>query len=202
MITGGTISYGETRKIADYENKNAKVELNFNVAEGADHAQAIENVKSLAKRHCNEMLHGVMQKQTIMSTPADQYCKPAFQIIGEMLDEQEAKAVEKKVHHKRAPKMPEVTTNSPDVTASQGGNASDMIMNFVVPLSETPTITVITDATIMDSVSKTQEKVKNAPAIRKLLNEFVKSPPNRVVDLPQDKRQAFLDGLKLIKPLA
>ena len=61
----------------------------------------------------------------------------------------------------------------------------------------------ITDKELTDSTQQCQAKNKNAPAIRKALNDCgVKHPPGRIIDLPQEKRQSYLDKLKEIKPLA
>lgn len=91
-----------------------------------------------------------------------------------------------------APAMPVVVT-------SPGFSRSEPAPKIEAPV----TGTVITDAELMDATTKHQQHVKNAIAIKKLIRELgVTTPPGRLIDLAQDKRQEYLDRLKDIKPLA
>lgn len=107
---------------------------------------------------------------------------------------------------KRAPKMPEPLNKSVDVVSDPAAITEpppEIVVAKVPDFEPSPGVTIITDAELMDAVSKAQERVKNAVAIRLLINNCgVKSPPDRLILMPQDQRQKFLDGLKEIKPLA
>lgn len=202
-ITGGTIKYGETRKMAEFENKRADVELAFNVAEGEDAAKAIEVVKDLARNHCHTMLAGVSNAPKYGNAPA-------LAVAVAFNDEPQASIVNeanpltttKSRGRKPAPKMPaqeeKITTVEAEIVIPEPPAAPKAEVVIAEPVKDG-----ITDAELMDATTKCQQKVMNAPAIRKLLNECgVKAPPGRIIDLPQDKRQTFLNGLNSIKPLA
>lgn len=218
-ITNGTIKYGETRKIADFENKRADVELSFSIAEGAQPEGAIESVMHLALTKAHELLTGLHKPKPEHVVSNALKFKPGDVVQNTdgsksvcVQPEEQPKAT--KVNSKRAPKMPtpdveEMTLalkelrddpaaileeSTPDIGNSLGGVASGV---------GTALTDVITDEQLKDATSTCQEKVKNPIAIRKLLGELgVKTPPGRLFDLAQDKRQAYLDGLLTIKPLA
>lgn len=201
QITGGSIKYGETRKMADYENKRADVELAFNVPEGQEHEDVINHVKGLAYRHCAEMLGQSLNNMC------------ATEIVERAREAQEKlNAGPPKVHSKRAPKMPvpEHLESAAIVAAkSEVSKPIDPVAleepEPIKPVVKEALATEnsITDADLMDATSKHQQHVKNAPAIRKLLNELgVKTPPGRLIDLPQEKRQDYLIRLSQIQPLA
>lgn len=206
QITGGTLKYGETRKIADFENKRADVELSFNVAENDSSEDALNHVKSLAKRHCYDMLNQAMQVKAPTIAPVE--------LIGV-----EPGGIGPKVHNKRAPKMPTPEhLGSAAIIAAKIAEITPKVVEInlpdpatlVDPISEicvNPVLAIhgkiITDEELMDATSKTQQNVRNAIGIRKLIAEMgVKVPPGRVIEIPQLLRQDYLDKLKLIKPLA
>lgn len=199
MITGGTIKYGETRKMADFENKRADVELSFNLPDevmgATEVSERIREVSGMAKNQCLSMFRDVGMSPALAAPFKN-----------------EATLEPTKPHSRRAPKMPVQEVPPAENTASNLRNDAAAILEEavtqVIPdLDLAPGVTLITDAEIMDAVSKRQQEVRNPVSVRKLLADVltsagVKCPPGRVVDIPQDKRQEFLDGLKLIKPLA
>lgn len=203
QITNGIIKYGETRKIADFENKRADVEISFTIADAKDAEQVIENIQQMVRRKCVEML-GLAP-----ILPAANL-KPEHLVSDLMQAPPLPTTGPAPARKPRAPKMPEVSapvTADPaamdeptvykegDVVQTSDGDKA-VAMLPVGPAT-------ITDADLMDATTKCQQAVKNSPAIRKLLNQLgVVTPPGRLIDLPQVKRQEYLDGLKTIKPLA
>lgn len=192
QITSGTVKYGETRKMADFENKRADVELSFNIPDGQDIEKAIEEVTHAAKEKCFNMFgcHYAPVLLPVGSDPTPGAINPPSL---------------PKVHNKRAPKMP-----APEHLVSEAMKSppfdpaalEEPVAN-PTPISAGSVEKVITDAELMDQTTKHQQMVKNAIAINKLINELgVKKPPGRLIDLPQEKRQEYLDRLKLIQPLA
>lgn len=205
MITGGIITYGETRKIADFENKKAEVALSFNFPDGIHQStevvERIAEVRALAQLTCRDLL-----TKGVQTLPKEiEESKPTT-----------------KPHNKRAPAMPvQLVPEGFDMTPG-AVNKVDNLRNIIIPVDpaampEEPAekiITVekiidlggpkvITDAELMDATTKHQTQVKNPVAIKKLINDLgVKAPPGRLIDMPQDKRQDYLDKLALIKPLA
>lgn len=56
-VTGGTVSYGETRKIGEYENKKAEVILHFGNPDGATVTDAdLEGIHAQAQAHVHKRL--------------------------------------------------------------------------------------------------------------------------------------------------
>jgi hypothetical protein len=104
----------------------------------------------------------------------------------EDLDHPTPKFIEKEVAAANA-KAAEVVDEN-DISALMGG---------AEPAKE------ITDKELQDAAQKCMDRCKNAPGIHKVLRDLgIKSPPGRIIDLPQDKRQTYLDELLKIKPLA
>lgn len=201
MITNGVIKYGETRKIADFENKRADVELSFTAPESTTQIAAfITAIQDEAKFRCHQML-GISAKPEHLVSQALAFPN--------LLSDTEVADKRAKVHNRRAPKMPvaeSVTVTPADPAAmaepeQYGKPVPEQIKEAAIAAGD-PSF-VITDTDLLDATTKRQQDVKNPIAIRKLLGDLgVKTPPGRLVDLTQDKRQAYLDGLKDIKPLA
>lgn len=220
MITGGTVKYGETRKMADFENRRADVELSFNVADSeTDPQKIIANVAAMARQRCFEMFSNIVLTTPVLApvdsnlipgalTPSGvpgQYNMPAYQQIAEKLDQQEAENKTARVHSKRAPKMP-VPIAVPTAFVADPAALEEPPALILTPTTApvaASAVKEITDAEIMDATTKHQQQVKNAPAIRKLLTEMdLTVPPGRIIEIPQAKRQTYLDKLVQIKPLA
>lgn len=189
-ITNGSVKYGETRKTGDFENKRADVELSFSLPDGADVDEAIKQVIRQTKTKCFELL-GV--KPEALTSEALKVSTT-----------EETKAV--KPAKPKAPKMPESPSAEKEEKAvANPAEISEPVTpaNAVEDLEDVLGSKTITDAELMDATTKQQEEVKNPAAIRKLITECgVKCPPGRLIDIAQDKRQQYLDGLKTIKPLA
>ena len=82
--------------------------------------------------------------------------------------------------------------------AVEDDNLDDLMGGDAAPAAKE-----ITDKELNDATQKCQSAAKNAPAIRKILGDLgIKTPPGRIIDLPQDKRQKYLDLLLTVKPLA
>lgn len=230
FITNGVIKYGETRKIADFENKRADVELSFSApttsdgSTGAVSPTFIDELQFDAKRRCHAMLGLAPKPEHLVSDalkfqPGDVVQTSDGQKHVCAQPEEQPKPA--KVHNRRAPKMPgssvaeipevihridaeiDLATGKVTETIDQAMCATEVVERArEAAMIEAGTV-LITDADLLDATSKRQQDVKNPVAIRKLLTDLgVKSPPGRLVELPQDKRQAYLDRLKDIKPLA
>lgn len=200
QVTNGTVKYGETRKIADFENKRADVELIFTIAEQEEYSAAIDAVKSVAIQKCRDMLGQptTLKMPEVVLVGQELTGAQVLERMNEVLEPKPAKT-------KKPPKMP-VAENAPVIAADPAEIiepvvetlVQDSLDDILPPLTEE-----ITDATLMDATTKQQQQVKNPVAVRKLITECgVKCPPGRLIDIPQDQRQKYLDGLKLIKPLA
>jgi len=58
QITGGRVVYGRTVQPAPYESKKSEVELAFQLEEGEDLDEAIEEVAAIVKEHALKMVKG------------------------------------------------------------------------------------------------------------------------------------------------
>lgn len=191
-ITGGTVKYGETKKLADFENRVAHVELSFNLMEDEDTDAAITRVSMLAKAKYQEMTGNARITTPTVAPVGMNLLEPGGLTEIPLKTEKKSKA----------PAMPPVAAKEETVVVVEAEITIPEPPKTPKKAVE-PSETVISDEQLNDATTKTQAAVKNAPAIRKLLNELgVKTPPGRLIDLSQDKRQTYLDGLKLIKPLA
>ena len=216
QVTNGTIKYGETRKIADYENKTGHVELSFNIAEGQDPHEAIETVHMMAKEHLHAMLHGTKRSDvspakepTAAKAPAAKAVKATAKPAANPVAEQPAAkpTVDPAAVSDNMPPVPAALRREKPAAATveepTAVSAEEEDIDALLGLGDAPAAKEITDKELTDATQKCQSANKNAPAIHKAIRECgVKSPPGRIIDIPQDKRQTYLDLLKEIKPLA
>ena len=200
QITNGSVKYGETRKTGDFENKRADVELSFNVPEGKNADELIAKVVEKAKEQVFtslgigkpvKPLHGSSDTTTTQTVKNP----PRMPKITEPVQASKAEA-----QTANLTQQVEVATTH---NSSTGGDLS--IIEEPKQVKSVVQIQVdseITDLQLMDATRKHQELVKNPVSIRKLINELgIIAPPGRLIDLPQNKRQDYLDKLMLIKPL-
>lgn len=81
-------------------------------------------------------------------------------------------------------------------------DVDDVNLDDLLGVETAPPAKVISDAELGSAAMARNEATKNAVAIRKLVAAFTEgnAPTNRNArDIPQEKRQAFLDALKEIK---
>ena len=201
-ITNGVIKYGQTVKTGDYENKRADVELSFNVAEGQDVAQAMGYVAM----HAQHQLHVLLG-----------LASPKADAVKQMLDSAPTKVAEpaKPAPAKKAPAAPKVP-------AAKAADAAAMMEEETPPAAEAKkaaeeenlddllgtgaALPPVTDKALNDETQKVAQATKNNTAIRKILTDIlaaegIKVPPGRIIDIPQGKRQEYLDAIKEIKPV-
>ncbi len=195
QVTNGTIKYGRTIKTGDFENKRGDVELSFNVPEGEDPHAAIEHVKGMTHSHCHSLLNhkeAVTEAPVAKKAPGRPPAMPKASIAKAAPD---ASAVVEDDPLADRADLPAVLKSVVNPPVEEN---LDDLMGGVESVSRE-----ITDKEITDATQKCQVRAKNGPAIRKLLNELgVKTPPGRLFDLLQEKRQEYLDKLEAIQPLA
>lgn len=215
QITNGRISYGQTVKTGEWENKKGEVELSFSVAEGTDADAAIKQVQTQCRAHLHTMLGLAFSEQHAhLEGPGN----PAGSAAGT-----------KPAAAPKAPKAPKAAAKNAadasiidDLTATgaaagqagegtaahaddagQASAAGEENLDDLLGGTITDAPKEITDKELNDATQACQARAKNGAAVRKALNDLgVKTPPGRIIDLPQDKRQAYLDKLKAIQPLA
>jgi hypothetical protein len=208
QITNGVIKYGRTIKTGDFESKRGDVELSFNIPEGEDHDAAIARVHDTVKHHIHNILGHAEDQGRIA------FAKAAGEKI---IAEKAAKSPKKLPPAAKSTDVEEDLDPLADRAAlpkfiekeveAQNAKAREIVDNDPLGLGdlmgEGGATKEITDKELTDATQKCQSRAKNAPAIRKALNELgVKTPPGRIIDLPQEKRQTYLNMLEAIKPLA
>jgi predicted flap endonuclease-1-like 5' DNA nuclease len=186
QITSGRISHGRTVNLGEFNSKKAEVELSFNIADGEDHDAVIEHVTNVTHAHLARILKGEPTAGvTETAASAEAKKKKAATRMPKTADAEDPALADTAEQNTAAAKIEEAD------------DLEDLLGTGPSPAKE------ITDRGLMDAVQKCQATNKNAPAIKKALNECgVKTPPGRVIDLPQDKRQKYIDLLAQIKPLA
>lgn len=208
QVTNGVVKYGRTVKTGDYENKRADVELSFTVAEGENPEHAIFTVGNMAAAHCNAILN--VPNETPVAKPAAAEAPKSVKKAAKVESKAEApKAETVEVDEAEVPailkgKMLDPTTGKP---AMKNGEIVDNdplgiddglgdLLGIAEPAKE------VTDVALHDATQKCQDETRNPLAIRKLLDSLGIKAPLRVIDLAQEKRPAYLEGLKKIRPLA
>ncbi len=120
-----------------------------------------------------------------------------------VVDEEANKAAEtdeEKAQSEVLAKNASAKTKKTEETETEETKADESLADL---MGEESSVKEITDKELNDATQSCQARVKNAPAIRKILAELgVKQPGGRLIDLPQDKRQTYIDKLKEVKPLA
>lgn len=204
-ITNGTIKVGRTIKTGDFENKRFDVELSFTIPEDGDAevADYVSAVGELAMKQMNDMI-GAKEAAPKPAAATKPPKVPKAEKPAEKAPEKSA-ADPSDMEELDRPTPPtpkfiekEVAAANKKAEASEvDENDISSLMGGAEPAKE------ITDKELQDAAQKCMDKNKNAPAIHKVLRDLgIKSPPGRIIDLPQDKRQQYLDDLLKIKPLA
>ena len=195
QITNGKINYGRTIKTGDFESKRGDVELSFSIPEDESHDIAVRHVHFVAKKHLHE----------ILGHPEDKV------VLG--VAEAPAKPSAKAEKPKTAAKIPATVAKTDDAASVEEpgektpaflGKKDEAIEDSIDDLLGIDVAAKdITDKELTDATQKCQSQHKNPTAIRKILTDLgIKMPPGRVIDLPQAKRQEYLDKLLEVKPLA
>jgi hypothetical protein len=202
QITNGTIKYGRTIKTGDFEGKRGDVELSFNIPEGEDAHEAVERVHETVKHHLHLIL-GHDEDTPDRARPP----KPAKETRTTKKLPAAAKEETKSAETVDEPKDPAFLAKELAEKKAAEAKAGEIVDNDPLGLGdlmgEGEPAKEITDKELTDATQKCQSRAKNAPAIRKALNELgIKTPPGRIIDLPQEKRQEYLNKLDAIKPLA
>ena len=193
IINGGSVTFGRSVKVADYENKKSEVTLTFGVPDGASDDTAEEILGNVAERARNKAL------ELVGLAPAPQAA------AGHTV----AASVVEAPKRGRPPKPPVAAAGAPSALADAGARAEAASVGELFPpaSSDDPldlgspapveedifsgVAAEITDAELHDSITKRNNLVKNSRAIRELIGRYAPAPPhaNRI---PQEKRAAFL----------
>lgn len=190
MITGGKITYGRTIKTGDFESARADTELSFVVPEGDDAQAWADRVSGMVVAKTEELLS---KKRSGDAAKAAYAAKAGTA----------NPPVETPAANKRTPRQPPKATpaateppkaDQADASSSTrpGQQAQDDLGDLMgEPAPEKPK--EVSDQELVAAVTRINGRIKNAPAIRALIVEYVGSPPKGLKDMPQAKRQEFLE---------
>lgn len=195
QILNGVIKYGRTIKTGDFESKRGDVELSFNILEGEGIDGAVHHVLNKATHHLHSLLGHPQDARNLVAAPVAK-------------EESAPKAARGRPAAKPMPVVDASAMVEEEVVPAflAKKDAAEVVDDEFEAMLGTPvpeTTREITDKELMDAVTEVQSRVKNSPGLRKVLNECgVKAPPGRIIDIPQDMRQKYLDEIKKVPPLA
>ena len=210
QITGGTVKYGRTIKVAEYENKRGDVELSFIIPEDCDPDTSIELVRDKAIEQLYRLLGLKIPGETDVMKDAETMKKPGPR-PGSKAKPFPVGALTADLHKDKEPKAAEAVADPAAITdevlpekpakptkaKAAEEVTNDSLDDLMGGAKE------ITDIELMAATTRCNARLHNQgnAQIRQTLNDLgLKSPPGRIVDLPQDKRAAYLTALDKLKP--
>lgn len=216
-ITGGSITYDRSVKVADYENKKLGLTLSFNAPEGQALAQ--EAIDALL----DNAISTVHVKLGLQKPPAAPRAQADGQAVLTAVSPAPAGGATKPTT--RGPKKPPVievqlSAEEKASLAGQKGAISETPEDRKDPSSVEDVVDAgaaavvesqpdpavidddltsaaapdITDAELTSAVTKKNAQIKNPVAIRQCIGTFVK-PPKGLIDIPKELRADFLAKL-------
>lgn len=188
-MTNGEITYSETRKIAEYENKTAKVSLSFAFDDGEDYDTIISGIQEQAKHRVLVMLGLAKPEKAVEAKKVEE---PA--------DEPAEEAPKPKRGRPKVAKAPvEVAEDEPaDEPAEE---VEEVVEDDLSDLDGETEAVEITDVDLTTAIAKRKAKMTEAGdedcgvKLRKLIGKYAPKIPA----IPQDKRADFLEKLKALK---
>lgn len=175
MLQGGTIEYAETRKIAEYENKTAKVILTFSFEGAKDPDDLLDQIMQNAKVR----VHTALGIKSTIELPTRGPGRPP-----------KAKpAEEPKPEPKKASKPAEPKDEDADLFEDAGEEVDETEAD----------VPEITDQELTDAVKAKAAETKDPERLKKFIWDAVGKQGASVRQLPQDKRAAFLKQLAKLK---
>ena len=200
QITNGRLAYTRRINTGNYEHREVVADFSFSVAEGASAAAIdafINQTGNLAKTKAEQLAKGEALPDRVM---VEQVVQPA---VGQSDAPKRGPGRPPKVHDT----APSVSADAGSTAIQQGSGNDDLDGPVAKPAAKieddlgdvTGAQAHIDDKTLVEHITHTNQRVKNAPAIRALIAEFVGPPPATAVKIPQERRQEFIDKLGALK---
>lgn len=207
FLTGGHIQYTRRVKTGDYEHKDVMVLLNWSAQEGESGSEAFApKVHDMARSECERIVAG---------RSAEVVVQPVQAAAGQSEAPKRGPGRPPKVQQtdQGSELSPTQRTDTVQAAASLNvsANASSQTDDLDAPPAKsaakieddlgdvTGAQPVIDDKTLVDHITHTNQRIKNAPAIRGLIVEFVGPPPATAAKIPQERRQEFINKLGGLK---
>lgn len=211
-ITGGVVSFEQSRKLAEYENRKVSITFNVNESEGVNATEQILAALALAQHHVFVALG--------LSKASD---TPAAASIGAAEPEKKPTMTRKKppavnvvVEDKKpaadaAEVVDDAVVVSDTPTQSGGANAASATGTTHDPAAVTDDslfspaaeVATVTDAELLSQITRKNAALQvqigdqAPPKIRALIGKYV-TAPKQAKDIPQDQRAKFLEELAAI----
>lgn len=192
-VTSGKIEYGETRRIAEYENKKATVTLDFSIDEGEDADDIITGIQEACITRCHHML-GLKTGKMPKPEPAPAALEPA--------------PVAPKSPPKKLGRPKKVAPDPAEVTDEED---DELPMNEAAPVKDEPEDDddlgdllgetkkepepELTDKVIIDATSKAAARVGKASLVKPLVVKFTGNKAGTVSMIPMAVRAEYLAAL-------
>jgi hypothetical protein len=201
QITGGIVKFGRKTAPAQYENKEAVVELYFSVAEGEALGTFLDDVGHQAQAKALELVglkpaaeaKPALAKK-VEAKPGDdeaakQKAKEAYAASkateAELQVKEEAKKLAEKCNTAKAVDALEFTASQPDPDA-------DFLVDVPKGVKE------VSDQDLVAAVTRKNQELKDPKKIHALRETFVKLPKG-LRDIPTADRPRFLAELEALK---
>lgn len=208
-ITGGKVSFSRTVKVADFEPKNATVELSFGIEEdGQEPQKSIDAVAGMALETAMRML-GFKSEKALAAAKSE-----ATAVMS---------GAAGPVPGRRGPGRPPKLAQSPYAPPAKtngNGNGADAVaraLEVEEPADAEPTTTdaptegadaaavadwekppAITDVELTSALTRKMGELKDGPRIRAVVQKFTRDGSISAATIPQDKRADFLIELKAL----
>lgn len=209
-ITGGIVSFEQSRKLAEYENRKVSITFNVNESEGNSATEQVIGALALAQHHTFVALGLAKATDT-----------PAAASIG-AAEPEKGKPGRKKppavvtVDPPRPGADPAAVTDDAAVvsdTPTQRGGANTASATATSPdpaavtddslFSPAAEVATVTDAELLSQITRKNAALQvqigdqAPPKIRALIGKYV-TAPKQAKDIPQDQRAKFLEELAAI----
>ena len=189
QITNGRLAYTRRVNTGNYEHREVVADFSFSVAEGAS-AAAIDAF--------------INQTGNLAKTKAEQLAKGET-LPDRAVSEQVAQPVGQSEVPKRGPgRPPKVQSGDASSTTAPVDDLDGPAVKLAGKIEDdlgdvTGAQPTIDDKTLVDHITHTNQRIKNAAAIRALIAEFAGPPPAPTAKIPQERRQEFINKLEGLK---
>ena len=187
-ITGGTASFEQSRKLAEYENRKASISFAVSADEGEDAAEAVKQALALATQI-------VLVSLGVLKGTPEQAAVVVPDATAEALKKAHAKKLAKA--EKEKPKAdPAAVADEPAAVAA--GNADPA--EVVEEVSFDPAPAAVTDKDLIDACNKAAGKfgAEGGKRVREIVQKYV-TYPKRAQDITAEARPRFIEELAELK---
>ena len=190
-ITGGTASFEQSRKLAEYENRKASISFAVSADEGEDAAEAVKQALALATQI-------VLVSLGVLKATPEQAAVIVPDATAEALKKAHAKKLAKA--EKEKPKA------DPAAVGDQGDTPAPVQVGkpdpaeVVEEVSFDPAPAAVTDKDLIDACNKAAGKfgAEGGKRVREIVQKYV-TYPKRAQDITAEARPRFIEELAELK---